>query len=196
MFIRLSARDRLPRPKHLNRFTLYSIWKALSSSFHFQAYFPIIKPTLHIVINVSFPCVLWPPLWSSGQSSWLQIQRSGFDPRHYPIFWEVVGLERGPLSLVSTFEKLLGRKSSGSGLENREYGCMKPSRWPRSTLYPQTLALTLPTSGGRSVGIVRSHTQTTELCILNIFKTHGNAVGIATGYGLDDLLNWSEFESV
>jgi hypothetical protein len=24
-----------------------------------------------------------PPLWSSGQSSWLQIQRSGFDYRHY-----------------------------------------------------------------------------------------------------------------
>jgi hypothetical protein len=33
-----------------------------------------------------------------------------------------MGLERGPLSLVSTTEELLGRKSSGSGLENREYG--------------------------------------------------------------------------
>jgi hypothetical protein len=33
-----------------------------------------------------------------------------------------VGLERGPLSLVSTIEELLGRKSSGSCLENREYG--------------------------------------------------------------------------
>jgi hypothetical protein len=28
-----------------------------------------------------------------------------------------VGLERGPLSLVSTIEELLRRKSSGSGLE-------------------------------------------------------------------------------
>jgi hypothetical protein len=27
-----------------------------------------------------------PPLWSSGQSSWLQIQRSGFDFKHYQIF--------------------------------------------------------------------------------------------------------------
>jgi hypothetical protein len=27
-------------------------------------------------------CV-WPPLWSSGQSSWLQIWRPGFDSRHY-----------------------------------------------------------------------------------------------------------------
>jgi hypothetical protein len=33
-----------------------------------------------------------------------------------------VGLERGPLSLVSTIVELLGRKSSGSGLENRDYG--------------------------------------------------------------------------
>jgi hypothetical protein len=34
-----------------------------------------------------------------------------------------VGLERGPLSLVSANEELLGRNSSsGSGLESREYG--------------------------------------------------------------------------
>jgi hypothetical protein len=32
-----------------------------------------------------------------------------------------MGLERGPLSLVSTIEELFGRKSSGSGLENRDY---------------------------------------------------------------------------
>jgi hypothetical protein len=36
-----------------------------------------------------------PPLWSSGQSSWLQIQRSGFNSLGYHIFWEVVGLENG-----------------------------------------------------------------------------------------------------
>jgi hypothetical protein len=42
-----------------------------------------------------------PPLWSSGQISWLQNQRSGFDTRIYHIFWEVVGLERRPLSLLS-----------------------------------------------------------------------------------------------
>jgi hypothetical protein len=33
-----------------------------------------------------------------------------------------VGLERGPLSLVSTTEKLLERKISDSGLKNRKYG--------------------------------------------------------------------------
>jgi hypothetical protein len=45
-------------------------------------------------------------LWSSGQSSWLQIQRSGFYSRRYQIIWEVVGLEQGPLSLVSKTEDL------------------------------------------------------------------------------------------
>jgi hypothetical protein len=58
-----------------------------------------------------------PPLWSSGQTSWLQIQRSRFDSRRYQIFWEVAGLERGPLSLVSTIEELLERKSSYPVLE-------------------------------------------------------------------------------
>jgi hypothetical protein len=33
-----------------------------------------------------------------------------------------VGLKRGPLSLVNAIEKILERKSSGSGLEIREYG--------------------------------------------------------------------------
>jgi hypothetical protein len=48
-----------------------------------------------------------PPLSSSGQSSWLQIQSPGFDSRRYHIFWEVVGLERGPLSLLRISEELL-----------------------------------------------------------------------------------------
>jgi hypothetical protein len=51
--------------------------------------------------------VCGPPLWSSGQSSWLQIRRPGFDSRHYQK--NLMGLERGPLSLVSTKE-LLDRK--------------------------------------------------------------------------------------
>jgi hypothetical protein len=60
-----------------------------------------------------------PLMWSSGQSSWLQIRRPGFDSQHYQIFWggggkkkkkTVVGLERDPLSLVSTTEELLDRK--------------------------------------------------------------------------------------
>jgi hypothetical protein len=38
-----------------------------------------------------------------------------------------VGLERGPLSLVSTIEELLGI-NSGSGLKIREYGRGDPLR--------------------------------------------------------------------
>jgi hypothetical protein len=34
----------------------------------------------------------------------------GFDSRRYQIFWEVVGLERGPLNLVRIIEELLERK--------------------------------------------------------------------------------------
>jgi hypothetical protein len=84
-----------------------------------------------------------PGYWSRGP---------GFDSRRYQIFWEAVGL--GPLSLVSAIEQQLGRNSSGSGLESREYGRMDPSRWPRDTLYPQKFALTSPTIAGHSVGIV------------------------------------------
>jgi hypothetical protein len=61
----------------------------------------------------------------------------GFEFRRYQIFWEVVGLERGPLSLLKIPEELFEWKSSGSGLENREYGRGDPLRWPRDTLYPQ-----------------------------------------------------------
>ena len=48
----------------------------------------------------------------------------GFDPRRYQIFWVVVGLERGPLSLVSlvrSIEELLEwKKVAAPGLENRD----------------------------------------------------------------------------
>jgi hypothetical protein len=53
-----------------------------------------------------------------------------------------MGLERGPLSPVSTTEELLDRKVA---------------------------AITSPTNSGRSVGIVRSRTQTMELFLLAYF---------------------------
>jgi hypothetical protein len=132
------------------------------------------KQLLYMVIGHHencFYCILYaePPLWPSDQSSCLQKQRSRFDSRLYQIFWEVVGLERGPLSLVSTIEELLGRKCSGYGLESREHGRREPSLWPRGNLYPQKLALTSPISGGRSVGIVRLLTQATEFNL--VFST-------------------------
>jgi hypothetical protein len=50
------------------------------------------------------------------------ISRSpGLYSRSYQILLKVVGLERGPLSLVSTIEDVLERKSRDSGLENRDF---------------------------------------------------------------------------
>jgi hypothetical protein len=74
-----------------------------------------------------------------------------------------------------------------SVLEIREYSRRDPSRSPRGTLYPQKLALTSPTSGGRSVGIVRSRTLATEeevhpsscwftwfsICLTSLFLLYG-----------------------
>jgi hypothetical protein len=54
----------------------------------------------------------------------------GLDSRRCQTFWEVVGLERTPLSLVSTTEELFV-------LETREYCRRDPLSWPRDTLYPQ-----------------------------------------------------------
>jgi hypothetical protein len=49
----------------------------------------LIKKSLNKMICYSEGYVWrWLPLWSSGQSSWLQIRRPGFDSRHYQIFWE------------------------------------------------------------------------------------------------------------
>jgi hypothetical protein len=73
-----------------------------------------------------------------------------------------MGLERGPSSFVSTIGELLGRKSSGSGLENREYSLKIPRTDHVTDCIRRKLSLTSPTSGGRSVGIVYSRTEATE----------------------------------
>jgi hypothetical protein len=44
----------------------------------------------------------------------------GFDSEPYQIFWEVGGLEQGPLSLMRTIEELLEWKSNGFSQENRD----------------------------------------------------------------------------
>jgi hypothetical protein len=74
-----------------------------------------------------------------------------------------VGLERGPLSLVSTIEELLGRKVAApvQKTENTAVGIRHADHVAPSI--SKKLAITSPTSGCRSVGIVRSRTQTMEL---------------------------------
>jgi hypothetical protein len=98
-----------------------------------------------------------PVVWGPGY----RCRGSGLVSRRYQIFWEVAGLERGPLSLASTTEELLGWKSSGSGLENREYSRRDQLLWRRGALYAQNVAPSSLTSCGRSAGIVRSRTQAT-----------------------------------
>jgi hypothetical protein len=44
----------------------------------------------------------------------------GFDSQRNQIFGKVMSVERGPLSLFSITEELFERKSSFSGLENRD----------------------------------------------------------------------------
>jgi hypothetical protein len=73
-----------------------------------------------------------------------------------------VGLERGPLSLVSATEELLDRKVAApvSKTENTAVEILHADHVAFSMR--KKLKITSPTSGGRSVGIVRSRTQTTE----------------------------------
>jgi hypothetical protein len=59
-----------------------------------------------------------------------------------------VGLERGPLNLVSSTEELPRRKSGGCDLET---GSVTLTTWQRLSA---KLALTSPEKRGRSVGIV------------------------------------------
>jgi hypothetical protein len=65
-----------------------------------------------------------------------------------------VGLEQGPLSLASITEELLERKSSGSGLEIRDYGRRGSAALTMQHLsILQKLALTSsPGSNFKSIG--------------------------------------------
>jgi hypothetical protein len=63
-----------------------------------------ICPSHYFYLHSSTLHIYWPPLWSSGQSALLQIHRSIFDSRRYQIFWEAVGLELCPLSLLRIIE--------------------------------------------------------------------------------------------
>jgi hypothetical protein len=75
-----------------------------------------------------------------------------------------VGLERGPLSLVSTTEELLERNRSGSGLKNRAYD-LKVTLTTRHPLSAK-VGTNLADKGARSVVIVRSRTQATEFSVV------------------------------
>jgi hypothetical protein len=67
-----------------------------------------------------------------------------------------VGLERGPLSLVSTIEELIGIKKAAAPVSNAENTAVGIRCADQVVQSITNLALTSPTVGGRSVGAVRS----------------------------------------
>jgi hypothetical protein len=77
-----------------------------------------------------------------------------------------------------------------SGLENREYGRGDPLRWPHNALYPQKLALTSLTSGGRSVGIFPLRAKATDF-----FLKSGNILWNNVTDSVDTELKY-EFDEV
>ena len=104
-----------------------------------------------------------PPLWSSGQSFWLQIQRSRVRFQALPDFLSISGSETGStqpreLNWGATWIKKVAAPVQKTEINGR--GDLLP--WPREPLYPQKLALTSPTGGGRSVGIFHSRTKATK----------------------------------
>jgi hypothetical protein len=80
-----------------------------------------------IALPLPFMCsILWPPLESSGQSSWLQIQRSGLDSRHYHIHYHS-GM--GSTQPHEFNWGLLERKSGSSSLETEITAVRDPPHW-------------------------------------------------------------------
>jgi hypothetical protein len=93
--------------------------------------------------------VCGPPLWSSGQSFWLQIQRSRVRSPALPDFLSSCGYGTG------STEELLELKSSGSRSRKQRLTAVGIRCADHVTpLYPQKLSLSSPTSGGHSVCIV------------------------------------------
>jgi hypothetical protein len=75
------------------------------------------------------------------------------------------------IALVSTTEELLGRNSSGYGLENRNYSRSGSDAMTTLHLLSAIVVTNFADDGGRSVGRVRSRTQAKEfVCFLFVFE--------------------------
>ena len=94
----------------------------------------------------------------------------GFDSRRYQIFLSSSGSGTGSSQPREPREVNWGAtwiKSSGSRSRKQRLTAVGTRCADHVTpLYPQKLALTSPTGGGRSVGIVRSQTKATEFSLV------------------------------
>jgi hypothetical protein len=130
-----------------------------------------------------------PPLWSSGQSLWLQIQRSRVQ---FPALADYLrsgvsgtgSTQPREDNCVDTRMKKQRIRSRKNEINDRGNSL----RWPRITPYPQKLALTSPTCGGRSIGIVRLRTTVMEFSL--VFFISRCARKISVGVGLNRLIFW------
>jgi hypothetical protein len=79
----------------------------------------ILERLMEIICTCSYnfdSCICaWPPLWSSGQSSWLQIQRYRVPFPALPDFLGSSASTTGSTQPLSIIEELLEWKSRGSG---------------------------------------------------------------------------------
>jgi hypothetical protein len=94
-------------------------------------------------------------VWSGGQSSWLQIQRSRVRFPALPDFLRSSGSIKGSTQPRED-------KWGTIWMENRDLTTRHP-------LYPRKLALTAPTGGGCSAGMVRLRTRAAEFILYRLF---------------------------
>jgi hypothetical protein len=91
-------------------FTWLVTERMCTTGYHFNPYVVTCPGIAWLIRRV------WEPLWSSGQSSWLQIQRSRFRFQALPDFQRSNGSGTGSTQpLARRLEELLEWKSSGSG---------------------------------------------------------------------------------
>jgi hypothetical protein len=115
-------------------------------------------------------CHVWRRLTTAFLIQWSEFlaTHAGFDSRSDHIFWEVVGMERGPLSFVRITEELLDWKSSGSGSRKSRLTAVEIRRADHATasIHKSWHLLRRHAALGRSEGIVRLRTKATEFSCL------------------------------